>query len=316
MNEGMNMESNLMARRKFIKTGMAAAFCSGGCKSEVAFPPPTSDRIVLQREIDEVPADLMEDYFEGRANACALNEQYVALSRLDMAFDRVRKEVMEAEVSTRPAVWYLYNMGIVVKTRSSVFGIDICHPRGAELEPLLDFAVITHNHCDHYTHSFYRRMDRVHKTVFSNFLDNYGAAWKRNGVGGFSRGERSAEICDVLVRSYETDHNPTLRRFVMPVEIDCGGYTILHVGDTDNIVDIHPKKTPDLWIHHAYCHGLVSVRGALHLKPKLTVVAHLQELHHAKDRWRFTFAEGEEARRQVVAAGYDAVVPIWGDRIV
>ena len=46
------------------------------------------------------------------------------------------------------------------------------------------------------------------------------------------------------------------------------------------------------------------------------MLTHLQELHHAKDLWRFTYAQDEVARKQVVAAGYDAIVPLWGDRIV
>lgn len=308
----------MIGRRSFITGGLtAAAVWTGGCRTGAkARPQETRDRARLQEEIDEVPADPMEAYFEDGTDAAALNARYAALARLDAAFDKVVREVRETVVTDKPAVWYLYNMGTVVKTRESVIGLDICHPRGPELEPLLDFATISHNHCDHYTRSFYRRMDRAHKTVFSNFLDNYGAAWTKGVVGGFSRGEREVRIRDVSLKTYETNHNPTLRRFTMPVEIDCGGYTILHVGDTDNVEDIRPRNPIDLWIHHVFSHGLVSVRGAVHLKPKLTVITHLQELHHAKDRWRFTYAQGEDARKQVVAAGYDAVVPLWGDRIV
>ena len=308
----------MIERRSFITGGLTAATVwTSGCRTGMTDrPQATRDRALLQREIDEVPADEMEDYFEGNGNWRTLNARYVALARLDAAFDRVVREVREAVVTDRPAVWYLYNMGTVVKTQGSVIGLDICHPRASELEPLLDFATISHNHCDHYTRAFYRQMDRAHKTVFSNFLDNYGAARTKGVVGGFSRGEREVNIRDVTVRTYETDHNPILRRFTMPVEIDCGGYTILHVGDTDNVEDIRPKRPVDLWIHHVYSYGLVSVRGAEHLKPKLTVITHLQELHHARDKWRFTYAQGEDARKQVVAVGYDAVVPLWGDRIV
>lgn len=307
-------------RRGFLSIGTAALAGAtagfSGCRSAASRPSETRDRTRLQREIDEVPADGMEDYFEGIGDWRALNARYAALARLDAAFDRIVREVRETSVTGKPAVWYLYNMGVIVKTRESTIGLDICHPRAPELEPLLDFAVISHNHGDHYTRAFYRQMDRAHKTVFSNFLDNYGAAWKKGGVGGFSRGEREARMRDVTVRTFETNHNLALRRFTMPVEIDCGDYTILHVGDTDNVEDITPKAPVDLWIHHIYCHGLVSVRGAEHLKPKLTVIAHLQELHHAKDRWRFTYAQGEDARVKVEAAGHAAVVPLWGDRIV
>lgn len=35
----------------------------------------------------------------------------------------------------------------------------------------------------------------------------------------------------MTIRTYQSDHNHFLRGFTMPVEVDCGGYTIFHVGD-------------------------------------------------------------------------------------
>lgn len=55
--------------------------------------------------------------------------------------------------------------------------------------------------------------------------------------------------------------------------------------------------------------------GAEAVKPKLAVVAHLNELGHAKDRWRWTWADGAKAKKQLEAAGFAATVPLWGDRI-
>ena len=54
-----------------------------------------------------------------------------------------------------PAVWSVYNMGYIVKTRRSLFSIDLVHRRDAEFAPLLDFALITHNHGDHWRKGFY-----------------------------------------------------------------------------------------------------------------------------------------------------------------
>ena len=42
----------------------------------------------------------------------------------------------------------------------------------------------------------------------------------------------------------------------MPVEIHVGDYTIHHVGDTFNTGDLRPERTPDLFIHHAWCWGI------------------------------------------------------------
>ena len=283
--------------------------------TERSCPPPVVDRAVLQKEIDAIPHEPMGGYFEGTADVAALNAKYVALARLDIAFDKVKREVSETIVTDKPAVWFVYNMGTVVKTRKALFSIDLCHPRGHELVPILDFAIITHNHPDHFTKALYDGMDRAHKTVVNNFIDNYGAAFHEGGVGGFTRGERTYALCDTVVRTFQTNHNRHLIGYTMPVEVDCGGWSLVHSGDTHNVQDIHPLRRPDLWVHHAYCCGLLSGIGAVHLKPGLTVVAHLHELHHPKDDARFTFAEGETAKAAVEKVGRRAIVPHWGDRI-
>ena len=90
-----------------------------------------------------------------------------------LAFEKVMREV-KATVVTRdvPAVWSVYNMGYIVKTRESLFSIDLNHRRGTEFAPILDFALVTHNHGDHWRKDFYKAMAKRGKAVFSNFLDN------------------------------------------------------------------------------------------------------------------------------------------------
>ena len=65
-------------------------------------------------------------------------------------------EIEIVKVTGRPAVWFIYNMGFVVKTAKSLFAIDLHHRRAELLAPKLDFALITHNHGDHYTERFYK----------------------------------------------------------------------------------------------------------------------------------------------------------------
>ena len=55
-------------------------------------------------------------------------------------------------------------------------------------------------------------------------------------VGGYSYGECKYDIGDVTVRTYVSDHNPILRKFVMPVEVHIGDYTILHPARTPAVV--------------------------------------------------------------------------------
>ena len=297
-----------MGRRDFL---MSVAMADAA----VTLPASTADRLTLQGEIDAVPAKAFAAYLRGEERAAAGVREYPAVARLDATLAHVMQEAMEVAVDDRPAVWLVYNMGVIVKTRQSLFSIDLCHARAHEFADALAFAIITHNHTDHYTRRFYQAMDgRLRKTVITNFADNYGAAFN-GGTCGFARGERKFHIGDVTVRTYESDHNRFLRGFTMPVEVVCGGFSIFHVGDTANVTELHPLHTPDLWIHHCRCWKRETGPGAAHLRPKLTVVAHLHEMQHPRGHARWTFADGEAAKADSEKVGVPAVVPFWGDRI-
>ena len=307
-------------RRELLQSlavaGVATALPRRGIASDVAEPAPAPDLAELQRQINAVPAKLFGAYLRGETTDDAAVRDYPAIARLDATLDKVMKEARETVVADKPAVWFVYNMGIVVKTRQSLFTVDLCHAKAQDFAPEFDFSVITHNHTDHYTRKFHEEMDRrLHKTVITNFADNYGAAF-HGGICGFARGEKTFTLKDVTVRTYQSDHNTILRGFTMPVEIDCGGYTIFHVGDTFNVTELHPTRSPDLWVHHCRCWGRETGPGAEHLRPKLTVVAHLHEMQHPFGKARWTFKDGERAKADSEKVGVPAVVPFWGDRIV
>ena len=187
------------------------------------------DLLQWQKEIDEVTPDDYRAYLEGRAE-----RRFAALDRLDRAFGKVLEEAKSTKIRDRPAVWLVYNMGIIVKTRETLFSVDLCHRRAVEIAPLLDFALITHNHNDHYTRRFYETMDRrLCKTVVNNFECNYGAKMApcQNGEpnsfgGGYTRGGKTFNFSDVEIRTYVSDHNPYLVGYTMPFEILTGGFTI------------------------------------------------------------------------------------------
>jgi len=307
-----------LTRRGFV-AGMAAATATALHGAEAA------DRNAIQKEIDAIPpeaynAHLLAGPGLSAADRDAAYARWPILRRYDDAFEKVAREARETAVGDRPAIWFVYNMGVVVKTRQSLFSIDLCHRLAPTLADALDFAIITHNHGDHFTQEFYKAMDGRSKTVFTNFADNYGACLRKKGLGGFSRGECTYQVRDVTVRTYQSDHNTLLRGFVMPVEVDVGDYTILHNGDTFNTEDLHPTRTPDIWIHHAYCWGAKdgtseTVRGIRAFHPRLTVVAHHQELGHAVGRARWTFAQADARKAAAEAEGAVATVPFWGDRL-
>ena len=294
-----------MTRKDFLRELGAGAICAAasGCAGFRRFA--RNDFDALQDEIDLVTGADFRRY-------CDTGEiRFEAIRRLDEAFDRVLAEVKETAVSDRPVVWFLYNMGVVVKTKQTCFSVDLMHPRAPELTPLLDFALITHNHGDHYTREFYRAMDGGHKTVINNFECNYGVKnWGKDG--GYTRAKKTFRIKDVEIKTDLTDHNGYLVDFTSTFEISAGGLRIFHSGDCSNVGKLNPAVSPDLWIVHPRC-GMNIADGFKKFRPKMTVVAHLNELGH--DRWRWTWNDGLFEKCKIESLGGEAVVPKWGERL-
>ena len=267
-----------------------------------------------QRQTDRVSADVFNRYFRD-----GNTRRLTSLRRLDAAFEKVMREIRETEVGDVPAVWAVYNMGVVVKTRESLFSIDLHHRRAVELAPLLDFALITHNHDDHWRQDFYRAMDRAHKTVVSNFLDNYGAAdWRKGGSdwhrdGGFRAGEATLRVRDVEIRTSLVDHNDYLIDFTTAFEIRVGNWTLYHTGDCGKGSEGKLRASnPDLWVFFPGC-GINVEEAVRRVRPKHLAFGHLWELGHKSGRLtapllRNAFAA---ARR----AGVEPVLALWGEKL-
>ena len=314
----MKVDETGVTRRGFIGTGVAAAMATG-LAAEKESP---RDLDAIQKEIDAVTPDDYKAFRDAGVEMSAADRNATfarlpGLARYDVAFDKVFNEARKTIVPEggKPAVWYVYNMGFIVKTAQSLFSIDLCHRQGVRFAPLLDFALITHNHGDHYTQPFYDAMNRDEfKTVVNNFIDNYGAYFMKKHPGGFTRGPKTFTFKDVTVKASVSDHNSYLIDYTMPFEITVGDFRIYHTGDSQNIEKLNPAPSPDLWLVHPYC-GMKPALGVKKFAPKLTVIGHLQEFGHARNRWRFTFKDGAAAVKNVEEAGGKAIMPLWGDRI-
>ncbi|WP_294082702.1 MBL fold metallo-hydrolase [Proteiniphilum sp. UBA5384] len=147
------------------------------------------------------------------------------------AFDKVLYEVKNTKVKDGTAlVWLLYNMGFVVKTPSGCFGIDIEHRLAEQLEPYLDFLVVTHNHRDHYDPKLLEALNRNGKPILSNFYEK--------DQRYLSTTPTSHIIGNFTIRTDISDHltDPKLPDFVTLFRIDCGedsgNFSILHCGDS------------------------------------------------------------------------------------
>ena len=303
-------------RRNFLK-GAACAMATSAVATLPAADKSQEDALdVWQRETDLVDAGVYEKHFrDGDTRGLK------SLERLDAAFEKVLREVRDVKVGDVPAVWSVYNMGYVVKTREALFSIDLVHRRAGELAPLLDFALITHNHADHWRENLYRPMDRAGKTVISNFLDNYGAAdWRKGGSswaasGGFTRAVKVFRIKDVEIRTSLVDHNDYLIDFTTAFEIRVGNWILYHTGDCGKGSEGKLGTAwgaPDLWTFFPGC-GINVAEAVRRMQPKRVVFGHLWELGHRTGRLTTPMI-----RRALTAAKphcKDVSYALWGDRI-
>ena len=313
-----------MNRREFAKGFVAAASAAAVGRAFAQKHEPTGDAELDRRqsEIDAVaPGDFQRYLGAGtelsEEQLSSYVEKFPALGRLEAAFANVLREVKETVVTDidHPAIWYVYNMGLVVKTPKSLFSIDLNHRRAEEFAPMLDFALITHNHDDHYTERFKVAMDRgQRKPVVNNFFDNYGVRDRR--IGGYTRaGSKTFHFGDVTIITGLCDHNDYLIDYTTPFEVQIGSFTLFHSGDCCSHAKLHVSRRPDMWVFHPRC-GMDPVAGCREaINPKLAVIAHLQEMGHAKNRYRWTYRDGLDIKARLEEAGFTARMPLWGERL-
>lgn len=304
------MNDSALTRREMILGGACMAVSGAFARTAAAKPDEDVVLDLWQRETDLATAELY-----GRYRRDGDTRSLASLEKLEAAFEKVLREAKETVVvGDRPAVWSVYNMGYVVKTRQALFSIDLVHRRAAEFAPLLDFELVTHNHLDHFSPELYAAMNGAGKTVVSNFLDNYGVSgWKERG--GYIRGAKTFKLKDVEVRTSLTDHNDYLVDFTTAFEIRIGDFLLYHTGDSG--VGSEPKLVnswgkPDLWLFFPGC-GIDVARAVEKVRPKRVVFGHLWELGHNK--WRLTSPLVRKALAAARPRCQDVSFALWGDRI-
>jgi len=269
-----------------------------------------------QSETDLATADLYKQYLQDGDT-----RKLVSLEKLESAFEKVLRESAETSVTgDTPAIWSVYNMGYIVKTREATFSIDLVHRRAAEFAPLLDFSLITHNHADHWRPDLYAAMNGAGKTVVSNFLDNYGAAdWRKGGNwrenGGYTRSVKEFKLKDVEIRTSLIDHNDYLIDFTTAFEIKIGNFLLYHTGDGGRGTEqkLNTKwGRPDLWLFFPGC-GINVAEAVRRVGARRIVFGHLWELGHKAGRLTAPLVRNalEKARPECA----DVSFALWGDRI-
>ena len=231
---------------------------------------------------------------------------------LRQSFEKVRKEIRTTKVKEGTvAIWLLYNMGYIVKTPTTTFGIDLYSKYTDGLLDEIDFGMITHAHSDHNHVAFTQGMAKRNKPILAAF-DIKDVEEKRvEHEGVYTMG-------DVTVRVTVGDHNKkNLRNFVASYEIDCGANTnhtvIYHTGDSHDYTQLNPQQKVDIFIPHIRVS--LDVQKAIDkFQPRHVFMSHIQELGHRVRKWRWTFHDALRSREKW---HHDHLwIPCWGERII
>ena len=274
---------------------------------------------LMQSAIDAITAEEYTSFYLRGLDYSAeelsgIYQRLPILYYYDAAFEKVLASAANQQVPEgKVLLMHLYNLGYVVKTATQCFGIDIHHRQAERLVPHLDFCLVTHNHSDHYTLKFLTAMNKAGKKIYSNFYPSYDAYTRA--------GERTIEIGKLTIHSYQSDHNPHLPGFVTPFEIIChvnGSPCVIYTsGDSCNPKQLcHKSDEITFHIVHPYV-GLDVVEAyTTTVKSKTVLISHLQEFHHRKEQWRWTYKDGLAAANRLNAIGANTIVPLWGAHIM
>ena len=227
----------------------------------------------------------------------------------NMALDKLLAEIPATKVKKgEVAVWQLYNMGYVIKTKTQCFGIDLYHKYAEKLVPMIDFLLITHNHGDHHDKHLVAEMGKQGKPVYSNFLNN---GHKVTTGDEFTIG-------DINVKVTTVDHNATLKNFVNTYEVNCYAgkrkdYVMFFTGDAHNYQQLNPTGKVDVFIPHLAV-GLNMAEAVKKINPTEVLMSHILELGHAITKWRWSYEYGINECVKLQRPG--AYLPVWGEKLV
>jgi hypothetical protein len=226
------------------------------------------------------------------------------------AFDTVLKELQTKEAPKDSVIiWSLYNMGIIVRTPSGCYGIDVNHRWAERLEPYLDFICVTHNHNDH-TSTLMSVMKSKGKPVLSNFFKDdarYCSTVPFNyKIGNFS------------IRTDITDHDATLPNFVSVFRIESDGFSILHCGDSNfnpgQYINTIGKVNLLIFFNTESVDGNQIIAPNL-ITPDYVALSHFVELRHKVyvSPKRYSLISGLNAISTINCK--NTILPLWGEKM-
>lgn len=232
-----------------------------------------------------------------------LESQYPILYYLRHVFKKSVSEIKICQIDKGVIVWKLYNMGYVIKTKDVCFAIDLVTPFFIELVDVIDFAVVSHAHNDHFDKNFIQALTAKGKAVYSPFYR-----------------EGTVISSDTLFNFKELEVRFTMNKQgdlpVIVSEINCGpsadDYTIYNIADARILERLHPSRHVNLFIIHI-ANGLDVFDAVKKINPGITLYDHVMEFGHPVDRYRWSYDFTYDKTKQTdPASNY---VLTWGERI-
>jgi L-ascorbate metabolism protein UlaG (beta-lactamase superfamily) len=229
---------------------------------------------------------------------------------------RTRRAIEEIRTTVVPEgsmrVWYIYNMGVVIKTHNATIGIDVAGtyeaPDIEEVGGLLDLLVITHPHSDHLDAKVAATAAKVgakivvadekakivHSTTTSIIRDPEGTGLAELLAGSELASDAligvepwsTIEIDGIKITAIPATHTSTT--LDVPVDwfyIEASGFGILHTGDgyfPDERPDLTGKRV-DLYLVHYVDEIFAEDYYELAPQSRVMVPLHLHELGHGED---------------------------------
>lgn len=266
---------------------------------------------------DSLSNTTFKEYFKSSEQTSAKMEQTIPMLYFyRYGFEKVLDEVKNTEVEKGTAVvWMLYNMGVVVKTPTGCFGMDIDHKYAVQLEPYLDFLCASHKHGDHFNAELMKAMTEKGKPVLSNFYEEDGDY--------LSTEPASYEIGEFTIHTSLTDHLTNIDDFNTVFRVECGedsgGFSILHCGDSgfkpERYVNVQGPVSMVVLRWGAPRENNILGTGSGQVNPKYAVLSHLIELrHNPYPRGQASIAQTLKHLPNVECE--NTVMPFWGEKMI
>ena len=298
----------------FVLTGAVSILTAADVNlfKKMWLEPDENTRVAIQDKMQKVIDRTTKAEFEAFDDNPQSKSSNPVLNFYDSALERLLTDIPATRVEPGTVViWYLYNLGFVIKTPDSCFGVDLHHRNAVRFAPFLDFIVVTHNHRDHYSIPLMRRMNELNKLVISNFFPNPGYT---------KASEYTHQIGNITIICSEADHNYKLKKFTMPMEIICltgdKKFVFYTSGDCGDHVFLEKRSEKiDVYAIHPRC-AMDPVKAVAKLEPELTFIGHLQELGHEINRYRWPFTLGRDVFNRLQKIGRQSYIPVWGEKFI